>query len=109
MFQAPVHRIDFDEPSREAFQVARYPEGSSFLRRTAMHCRSIVLFIVAALLILGGSFTTAQDKAAKDPEREPDKLEFGDRKEPVFEAGIANLTKSETTMLVHFGKERMQQ
>jgi hypothetical protein len=33
----------------------------------------------------------------------------GDRKEPVFEAGIANLTKSETTMLVHFGKGRTQQ
>ena len=33
----------------------------------------------------------------------------GDRKEPVFEAGIANLTKSETTMLVHFGKDRTQQ
>ena len=33
----------------------------------------------------------------------------GDRKEPIFEAGIANLTKSETTMLVHFGKDRTQQ
>jgi hypothetical protein len=33
----------------------------------------------------------------------------GDRKEPIFEAGIANLTKPETTMLVHFGKKRTQQ
>lgn len=33
----------------------------------------------------------------------------GDRKEPVFEAGFANLTQSETTMLVHFGQERTQQ
>ena len=33
----------------------------------------------------------------------------GDRKEPIFEAGIANLTRPETTMLVHFGKERTQQ
>jgi hypothetical protein len=33
----------------------------------------------------------------------------GDRKEPVFEAGYANLTKSETTMLVHFDKDRTQQ
>jgi hypothetical protein len=33
----------------------------------------------------------------------------GDRKEPVFEAGFANLTRSETTMLVHFGTERTQQ
>jgi hypothetical protein len=33
----------------------------------------------------------------------------GDRQEPIFEAGLANLTKSQTTMLVHFGKERNQQ
>jgi hypothetical protein len=33
----------------------------------------------------------------------------GDRKEPIFEAGVANLTKPETTMLVHFGKGRTQQ
>ena len=33
----------------------------------------------------------------------------GDRKEPVFEAGFANLTKSETTILVHWGKNRAQQ
>jgi hypothetical protein len=33
----------------------------------------------------------------------------GDRKEPVFEAGFANLTKPETTMLVHWGKDRTQQ
>ena len=33
----------------------------------------------------------------------------GDRKQPVFEAGLANLTKSQTTMLVHFGEDRTQQ
>jgi hypothetical protein len=33
----------------------------------------------------------------------------GDRKEPIYEVGAANLTKSETTMLVHFGKDRTQQ
>jgi hypothetical protein len=33
----------------------------------------------------------------------------GDRKEPIYEVGIANLTKAETTMLVHFGKDRTQQ
>jgi hypothetical protein len=32
-----------------------------------------------------------------------------DRKFPVYEAGIANLTKDETTMLVHFSKEKSQQ
>jgi hypothetical protein len=31
------------------------------------------------------------------------------RKFPVYEAGIANLTKDETTMLVHFSKEKAQQ
>jgi hypothetical protein len=33
----------------------------------------------------------------------------GDRKTPVYEAGIANLTKNETTMLVHYAKDRSQQ
>jgi hypothetical protein len=33
----------------------------------------------------------------------------GDRKGTTYEAGFANLTKPETTMLVHFGKDRTQQ
>lgn len=33
----------------------------------------------------------------------------GDRKSPVYEAGIANLTKNETTMLVHYSADRTQQ
>jgi hypothetical protein len=33
----------------------------------------------------------------------------GDKKEPVYEVGFANLTKAETTMMVHFGKARSQQ
>lgn len=33
----------------------------------------------------------------------------GDRKEPVYETGIANLTEPETQMLVHFGNDRTQQ
>jgi hypothetical protein len=33
----------------------------------------------------------------------------GDRKTPVYEAGIANLTKDETTMLVHYSKDKTQQ
>jgi hypothetical protein len=33
----------------------------------------------------------------------------GDRKSPVYEAGIANLTENETTMLVHYGTDRTQQ
>src|SRR5262249_34314081 len=34
---------------------------------------------------------------------------IGDKKEPVFETGLGNLTQAETTMLVHFGKERTEQ
>jgi hypothetical protein len=33
----------------------------------------------------------------------------GDRKTPIYEVGIANLTKDETTMLVHFSKDNRQQ
>lgn len=33
----------------------------------------------------------------------------GDRKDTIYEAGFANLTKAETTMLVHFGKDNTQQ
>jgi hypothetical protein len=33
----------------------------------------------------------------------------GDRKNPVYEAGIGNLTDDQTTMIVHYGKDRSQQ
>jgi hypothetical protein len=33
----------------------------------------------------------------------------GDRKDTVFEAGLYNLTREQTTMLVHFGKDRTEQ
>jgi hypothetical protein len=33
----------------------------------------------------------------------------GDKKYPVYEVGIANLTKGETTMLAHFSKDKSQQ
>jgi hypothetical protein len=33
----------------------------------------------------------------------------GDRKTPVYEAGIANLTTDHTTMMVHYSKEKSQQ
>jgi uncharacterized protein (TIGR02246 family) len=38
-----------------------------------MHWKSVLLFTVPAL-VLGGGLTTAQDKTAKDPKREPDRL-----------------------------------
>jgi len=34
---------------------------------------------------------------------------IGDKKDTVFEAGLANLTQEQTTVLVHYGKERTQQ
>ena len=33
----------------------------------------------------------------------------GERKTPLYEAGIANLTKGETTMLVHYDGDRTRQ
>jgi uncharacterized protein (TIGR02246 family) len=39
-----------------------------------MHWKSTALFTVAALVVLGGAFTTAQDNTAKDPNREADRL-----------------------------------
>jgi uncharacterized protein (TIGR02246 family) len=74
MFQTFVHPTDFDEPSKDAFRVARCPGRSILPWKTATHWKSILLFIVPALVVLGGGITTAQDKTAKDPEREPDRL-----------------------------------
>jgi hypothetical protein len=33
----------------------------------------------------------------------------GDRKTPIYEAGVANLTKAETSMIVHYSKDRSEQ
>jgi hypothetical protein len=33
----------------------------------------------------------------------------GDRKTPIYDCGVANLTESETTMIVHYGPDRSQQ
>ena len=34
---------------------------------------------------------------------------IGDKKDRVFEAGIANLTKDQTPVLIHMGKDKTQQ
>ena len=39
-----------------------------------MHWNRNVLYTLLALVVLGGGFTTAQDKTAKDPKREADRL-----------------------------------
>jgi hypothetical protein len=55
------------------------------------------------------SDTTLPVCGSVDPKTQRAAWKVGDRKEPVFEAGFANLTKSETTMLVHFAEDRTQQ
>jgi hypothetical protein len=44
-----------------------------------------------------------------DPKTQRAAWTVADRKTPVYEAGVANLTKDETTMLVHFNKDKRQQ
>jgi hypothetical protein len=34
---------------------------------------------------------------------------IGERKDPVYKAGLYNLTQEQTTLLVHFGKDRTEQ
>jgi len=55
------------------------------------------------------SDTTLPVYGAVDQKTQRAAWTVGDKKEPIYEAGFANLTKSETTMLVHFGKDRTQQ
>jgi uncharacterized protein (TIGR02246 family) len=52
---------------------ARGPRAR-FPWRTAMHWNRIVLYTLLALVVLGGGLTTAQDKTAKDPKREADRM-----------------------------------
>jgi hypothetical protein len=53
--------------------------------------------------------TTSEVFGSVDQKTQRAAWTVGDRKTPVFEAGIANLTKNETTMLVHYAKDRSQQ
>jgi hypothetical protein len=53
--------------------------------------------------------TTSTVSGKVDKETQRAAWTVGDRTTPVYEAGIANLTKDETTMLVHYGSERSQQ
>ena len=56
--------------------LGRVPAGGPrawFPWRTAMRWKSIMLFALLALLVLGGGFTTAQDRRAKVPKREADR------------------------------------
>lgn len=53
--------------------------------------------------------TTVPIYGAVDKKTQRAAWTVGDKTEPVYEAGIANLTRDETTILVHFGMERTQQ
>ncbi|MCA9181429.1 MAG: hypothetical protein KDA51_08240 [Planctomycetales bacterium] len=44
-----------------------------------------------------------------DKETQPASWTVGDAKKPVYEAGLVNLTKEETTMMIHYSSERSQQ
>ncbi len=44
-----------------------------------------------------------------DPKTQRAAWTVGDKKDVVYEAGIANLTQDQTTMMVHFGPDRAQQ
>ncbi len=52
---------------------------------------------------------TTPVKGAVDKKTQRAAWTVADRKTPVYEAGIANLTKDETTMLVHYSKDKAQQ
>ncbi len=55
------------------------------------------------------SDTTTPVTGAVDRKTQRAAWTVGDRKETVYETGIGNLTEAETSMLVHFGKDRTQQ
>jgi hypothetical protein len=55
------------------------------------------------------SDTTLPVYGAVDKKTQRAAWTVGDKKEPIYEVGFANLTKDETTMMVHFGKDRSQQ
>jgi hypothetical protein len=57
----------------------------------------------------GLSDTTVPVTGSVDKKSQRAAWTVGDRKDTVYETGIVNLTQPESTMLVHFGKDRTQQ
>jgi len=53
--------------------------------------------------------STAQVFGSADKKTQRAAWTVGERKTPVYEVGLANLTKEETTMLVHYSPERSRQ
>jgi hypothetical protein len=72
------------------------------------------LSINKAGIIRGNSYdglsdTTLQVYGSVDKKTQRASWTVGERKEVVYETSIANLTKGETSLLVHFGKDKTQQ
>jgi len=61
--------------------------------------------------VIGGEYYNALTNQTESVDGKTQRAAWtvGDRKFPVYEAGIANLTKDDTTMLVHFAKDKTQQ
>jgi hypothetical protein len=55
------------------------------------------------------SDTTTPVKGSLDKKTQRVAWTIGDKKDTVFEAGLYNLTKPETTMVVHYGKDKTEQ
>jgi hypothetical protein len=53
--------------------------------------------------------STSQIYGTADKKTQRAAWTVGDTKTPIYEVGIANLTKDATTMIVHYGDERSQQ
>ncbi len=55
------------------------------------------------------SDSTLPVKGSVDKKTQRAAWTVGDRKDTIYETGVGNLTNEETTILVHFGKDRTQQ
>jgi hypothetical protein len=53
--------------------------------------------------------TTTPVYGSVDPKSQRAAWSIGDKKDIIFEAGLNNLTQNESTLLIHYGKERTQQ
>jgi hypothetical protein len=76
--------------------------------------RIFQLGVNRAGVIRGNYYDTVADNTmpvygSVDPKSQRAAWSIGEKKDVVFEAGLNNLTQNETTVLVHFGKDRTQQ
>jgi hypothetical protein len=101
-----------DEPKPDDFQLlgvfALVQEGDE-------KSTNLFQFAVSKDRLIRGNYynaltdTTDQINGSVDKKTQRAAWTVGTRKFPVFEAGIANLTRDETTVLIHFGKDQAPQ